>query len=560
MDYNLILNKMARKYRNRPIRYFADKNLSLSCADLAQHSAVIAAWLRKRGIEKGDRIGIWMGNVPEFLLTFAAGLRLGAVLVPINVYATMEEITRICQKSKCRILVVDYDNPKICKRVGKELYIEGTECVGLTENCAKNQIRFPAGTEAESTLEQSFRCEIGIKDDVVINFTSGSTGEHKGIRKSIRSFFGKNGFPGYFVGLFDLMREMKMTVFNICPWYHTTGIYLVMILMSGGVFTEITMEKYNPSDALKYMEQYSPKIWIGTSTMLYRCCIAEQEFDRRIKIPEITLSAGEALSHHIIETLSMQDNARMLISIYGLTETGIVASAVYQFRRLPLYLHIAMGFMQRKNWIGEIQTEEDALEQTRGQFLGKIKKDTRVDIFDIVTKAKLQDGEQGEICVCTSMHPNGFTRKKESNVFLKSENCWYIRTGDFGFKKKDQLYLTGRIKNLIIRSGENIIPKDIECRIEDFHGVEDVVACGIPDSRYGEEICACLEVGECEVDLDRLKEKLLDELPKYMMPKWFLFWHKFPVNSSNKKDIKKIRDEAIERIRTLETDIIKRNI
>ena len=112
--------------------------------------------------------------------------------------------------------------------------------------------------------------------------------------------------------------------------------------------------------------------------------------------------------------------------------------------------------------------------------------------------------------------------------------------------------MTGRIKNLIIRSGENIMPEDIERRIEGYPGIHDVVVCGVPDSQYGEEVCACLEIGENEIELDRLKEKLRNELPKYMMPKCFLFWTKFPVNASNKKDIKKIREETQKRIEILE--------
>ena len=363
------------KYKDTTIRYFADKNIELTCVNLERHSAVIAAWLQGKGIKKGDRIGLWMGNVPEFLLVFAAGLRLGAVLVPVNVYAAIEELERICHESSCKILVIDYANPKICKRTGGSISIKGTECVGLTERGTnKNQIRYPSGVLKEDIGDKKFRCEIGVREDIVINFTSGSTGNHKGIRKSNRSYFGKEGFSKNLLRLFDLTHLMNLlTVFNICPWYHTTGIYLVMILMSGGVFTEITVESFNPSDVLKYMEQYSARIWIGTATMLYRCCIAGNDMDKKIRTPEVILSAGEALSYHIIETLGKLNNSAILISIYGLTEAGIISSAVYRFRRLPLYLRFVLCFMKYKNWIGDIQTEQDFLEQKEGQFLGKIK-------------------------------------------------------------------------------------------------------------------------------------------------------------------------------------------
>lgn len=548
IDFNVILEDSAAKNRNDFVKCFADREMKFTFADIELHSRQIACWMLDKGIKAGDRIALWMGNCPEFLLLFAAGLRIGAVLVPINVYLSRETVNQFCEESDCKILFWDSGNQIIRKQEVQDMgkwSLEGRETVDLNaaweDSGEKKRIRMPF--RAGEVKTRQLRCERESTDDLVILYTSGSTGEVKAVRKSTKSYFGKNGFPKVFSNAIALGRKLFcLSVFNTCPWYHNTGIYMVLITLFGVVYQEITVERFQPQKVLGYLETYVPKVWLGTATMLHRCCISGTA--NPDKMPKLIVSSGEELSYHVIRTIISSCKSCYLYSGYGTTETGSISYLCYKVGHPSRLIGAILFVLHKMGYFSSVWDAEKATEEKKVKNLGEIVPSVQVVIRDTETNTVLKEGQAGEICVYSNMVMNGYMGKEKSEIYYFCDEKPFVRTGDLGYVKDGCLYLAGRLKNLIIRSGENIVPGEIEQRIAEYPNICDVVVCGVPSECYGESVCANLQCADAKMDLEPLREKLKRELPKYMVPEYYVIWEEFPLNASGKTDVKKIREEA----------------
>ncbi len=453
---------------------------------------------------------------------------------------------RICADTQCELVFAD------SRYIRSQDAIDATRAAGIRvidvfsdwENGEK--ICLPRVKSVPPRGE--LRYDIALDDVIVMAHTSGSTGRNKCVRKSMKSYFGKKGYCAAFRhAILAADYIAHLSVINVSPWYHNTGMYMLLLCVCGAAVTEVTITKYSPVLFAKVLNEFKCLICIATPTMVYRACKTCGEGER-LRLPNIAMLSGEAMGEQVFRTIEIQKNIQVIYYAYGTTETGIIAVALYKLKRLPLWLSAAAGLLQRAGWIGEIYAREMGIEDLTS-LLGEICRNAEVVIWNEEADGVCADGVSGEICVktTTQMKAYGDGRKNSAYCWIHGER--YIRTGDVGYKKGKLLYLAGRKKRLIIRSGVNIVPGDIEKYVEGYEGVNAVVVCAVPNTAYGEDICVCIESAYEEVDLESVKEKLDKELPKYMRPQYYMKWREFPVNASGKIDIRQIEKQAREMVR-----------
>ncbi len=541
MNYNKLLNKLSRKYKNKPIVIFHDINLNFTYGDLKKNSLRIANYLSRLGISKGDSIGIWMGNVPEYIIILAACLQLGVVCVPISTHEIPKNIKDALSICECKYLFMDSANKYIAESYSQiKSFDIGVTDIGKWDRVEGVRLGFSPPNEDCVEKEE----EISEEDSIVVLYTSGSTGEKKGIEKSIKSFFGKKGLTNTYRFLISVLNKMfPIRIYNFTPWTHNTGFSILLILMLGGDFCQIVTENFNPRNVRDVIKQRDITIWLGTASMLYRCCEFLEKNEKCF--PQIIFSSGEGINSKMILKFEEYDGCKLLFSFYGTTEISNAMNYIYRFKELSPVWNIVLCIGRKIGLLGNIYDSSSYKKCDSGSVLGNVDSKNTI-IYDEELNNIVSDGNVGEICMCSPCQMKKYKNDENTYVYVKYNDELYVKTGDLGFIKDGVLYLSGRKKNIIIKSGEKILPSQIESAALGYSGVSAVIAFGVPSERYGEEICLCVEKNI--LDEEKFKKYIFDSLPKHLKPSFFLFFDCFPQNSSGKIDIEKIKKESYKMI------------
>lgn len=451
------------------IKEFPDIGITVNGRQLREASSRCAAWLQKQGIRT---IGIHMGNCPEFLYLLTGALRAGV----------KTELFNALKPAESALLVFD--------RESVQQILQETE----------------EGRFAEYIWD--------LNEPIIVIPTSGTSGERKIVEKSIRNIFGEKGFH-------PLIRTaLKLThfrIYNVSPWYHNSGIKLLLMSLAGCAFTEITTYKYNPESMRQYLNITRPGFLLCTPTMLLRCASCGEVF-----LPPWIICSGERMPTDTIRLLEEKSGGGFLCNIYGTTETGGISNLTYTYGALKPGVRIILSFFHRLGIIGAVYKKTTLPDNC----VGTICKGVTVKI--VKDGIEQQEGATGTITVS----------KKTKIDSIKSE---FFDTGDVGYIKDNLLFIAGRNSYTINRSGEKILPGEIERVIEGFNGVEAVAVFAVSSATHGEDICAVVKSkdGTALFEIKDLKEKL----PKFMLPQYLCFLKEFPVNGSGKTDIAALKTQ-----------------
>ena len=525
MDYNKVLSSGAKRYRG-PVLRFADRDLSLTYGDLLDLSGPYCALYREKGLSAGSRVALWMGNVPEYVLAYVAALRMGVVTVPLSVYERLDRVQSAADACGCGLLLYDSRNRHVRDALGAAPVPDGwMDAAAFAGDCAVSLPPYPAG--------ETFAYDWGTDEEYCIMHSSGSTGQRKAIRKTIVSTLGNMHTVRALRLMIGLLRRLlpPFDLYNVCPFYHNTGNCMLMLVLTGMYFKQIVTENFNPLHAAQYLARERPNVWLGTASMLYRVCCANPAAD--LVYPSMIITMGEALSDNVIRTLSAQKGSELLMSFYGTTEAGYISSLICPLGKQSLRFRVISRLLLRLDLGG--MADAPGTRTDHSSELGRISKGVEVVVRG-EDGTPLPDGAVGEIVV-----------KKEGaqRVYLDAESqADGLSTGDLGYKRGRKLYLLGRKKELIIRSGENIIPSEIEELLLACPGVADAVVCGVPSPDHGEDVCACLQPGDPPPDLEAVRAQLRDCLPGFMQPQHYLIRDSFPCNASGKTDRRRVAAEA----------------
>ena len=513
---------------------YSDRNLRFTWSQFNRRVDDMAKGLIAIGVERGTHVGIWAANVPDWLTLLYACAKIGAVYVTVNTNYKQAELEYLCENSDMHTLCIvngekDSDFVQMTYTMLPEL-----------KNCQRGHLkseRFPymknviyvgqekhrgmyntseillLGNNVEDTRLDELKSQVSCHDVVNMQYTSGTTGFPKGVMLTHYNI-ANNGF---LTG-----EHMKFTSDDkLCccvPLFHCFGVVLATMNCLTHGCTQVMVERFNPLVVLASVHKERCTALYGVPTMF----IAELHHPMFDLFDMSSLRTGIMAGSLCPVELMKQVEEKMYMkvtSVYGLTEAA------------P----------------GMTATRIDDSFDVRCNTVGRDFEHTEVKVIDPETGEECPVGVQGEMCNRGYNTMKGYYKNPQATAEVIDKNG-FLHSGDLGVKDEDGNYrITGRIKDMIIRGGENIYPKEIEECLYTCDKVSDVQVIGVPSEAYGEEVMACviLKEGE-EMTEEEVKEFVGARMAKHKVPRYVRFVDSFPTNAAGKIQKFKMREEAIE--------------
>jgi len=505
--------------------------------DLKEQVDACAAGMLALGLERGDRVGIWSHNNWEWLVTQLATAKLGIILVNINPAYQRAEVTYALNKVGCKAVIVmpshktsDYIQmlqdvaPELSQcepgRLHAEKVPELRLVVRLGEEKTPGIMNFGdipghAGQEHRDALER-IGPELDRNDPINIQFTSGTTGKPKGATLTHRNILNN----GYLVGeCIRLTEEDRLCV--PVPLYHCFGMVMGnLACITHGSCIVYPALSFEPEATLKAVQQERCTALYGVPTM-FIAEMAVSDFDQYdLASLRTGIMAGSLCPMEVMKRVINEMHMSEVTIAYGMTETSPVS---FQ------------------------SSTEDPLER-RVSTVGRIHPHLEVKIVDDQGRTTAP-GEPGELCTRGYSVMRGYWNDEEKTHEAIDDAGW-MHTGDVATIDEDgYCNIIGRIKDMVIRGGENIYPREVEDYLYTHDAVEDVQVVGIPDEKYGEELCAWIRLKPgAEVTEEEMREHCKGQIAHYKIPRYIRFVDEFPMTVTGKIQKFRIRDQMVEEL------------
>lgn len=509
-----LINETIGSYTTKIFNEFADKEAIFFVEDgrrftfneLNYEVDMIAKSLISIGIKKGDHVALLSCNSPEWIIVFLATLKIGAVSVCLSYSSTEDEIDYMLKQSESTILIVS-DKDMIEKvDLEKFTYLKITIKMKTLFNLGliMSQMKKVLNDELIAISNN-----VSANDIATILYTSGTTGNPKGIMFNHRAVL--NG-PLSFIKNFKYTSEDSILV--TLPLNHILGgKYTALLgLLAGSKI--VLMKKFKTSVALKTIESERCTGFHGVPTMYQYLLNNHSAYD--ISSLRVGMIAGAVSSETLMKDIMEQLHISELNNTFGQTETlGVTQTTVYD--------------------------KNDPKINTVGKPVDNVK----IKICDSETGEKLPYNTEGELYVKSSYSMLGYYNNPIATSITMVDN--WIRTGDVAFiDEEGYLSIKGRLKDLIIRGGENISPADIENHLIKHSKIENAIIVGVPDKTLGEEIFAFIKVVEgFTLTREEIFECLSGKISKYKFPKYIEFIDAFPLTSTGKIKRNSLKEIAI---------------
>jgi len=513
---------------------YSDRNLRFTWKQFNERVDNMANGLLSIGVERGSHVGIWAANVPDWLTLLYACAKIGAVYVTVNTNYKQSELEYLCENSDMHTLCIvngekDSDfvqmtynmlpELRTCERghlkserfpMMKNVVYVGQEKHRGMYNTSELLI---LGENMDYTRLNKLKSQVGCHDVVNMQYTSGTTGFPKGVMLSHHNIANN----GYLTG-----EHMKFTQDDkLCccvPLFHCFGVVLASMNVLTHGCTQVMVERFDPLVVLASVHKERCTALYGVPTMF----IAELNHPMFDMFDMSSLRTGIMAGSLCPIELMRQVQEKMFMSItsvYGLTETS------------P----------------GMTQTRiEDAFE-VRCNTVGSDYEFTDVKVLNPETNEECAVGEQGEMCCRGYNVMKGYYKNPQATAEVIDANG-YLHSGDLGVKDEDGNYrITGRIKDMIIRGGENIYPREIEEFLYKLEGVKDVQVAGIPSPKYGEAVGAFIILKEgFQMQESDVQDFCRNKIARYKIPKYIFFINEFPMTGSGKIQKFKLKELGLE--------------
>ncbi len=517
---------------DRTIERFADREALVSVhQDLrytyAQFGEAVDRTARAfiaAGIEAGDRVGIWSPNCAEWALVQYATAKAGIILVNINPAYRTSELEYVLRQSGCRMLVAatafkTSDYVQMVDDVRDNL--DGLERVVFI---GRDWERFIADGERVSAEElRSRQTATQFDDPINIQYTSGTTGFPKGATLSHHNILNN----GYFVGRGCRYTEEDRVCIPV-PYYHCFGMVMGnLACTSHGACMVIPAPAFDPVATLQAVQDESCTSLYGVPTMF----IAELEHPEFGEFDLSSLRTGiMAGSPCPIETMRRVVSEMHMEEVticYGMTETSPVST----------------------------QTGADDPLEKRVGTVGRVHPHVEVKIVDPESGAIVGREQPGELCTRAYSVMLGYWEEPEKTADAIDRARW-MHTGDLAQMDEDgYVKIVGRIKDMVIRGGENVYPREIEEFLMGHPEIQDVQVVGVPDPRFGEELLAVIVTrGGADLQRDAVAEYCKGKIAHYKVPRYVQVVNEFPMTVTGKVQKYKLREQAIEELGLAEVE------
>lgn len=516
---------------------YVDRDLRYTYQQFTEAVEDCARALMALGLEKGDHVAVWGQNVPEWVtLQFATG-KTGVVLVTINPAYRSNELHYVLEQSDAAVLfltegageadfveILEGAVPDIADaELGGELEIDGLpylKHIVLIGDEASSNITdydtFLEGAEKISAedLEQR-QATLDSDEPINMQYTSGTTGFPKGVQLTHANIV-KNAF--YIGECMELGPEDRVCI--PVPFFHCFGCVLGTLNTVTHEGTMVPVEQFEPEEVLKAVHEERCTALLGVPTMF----IAELEHENYGEYDTSSLRtgimAGSPCPEEVMKQVVNDMGAEEITIAYGQTESSPVIT----------------------------QTRTGDPIELRVSTVGRKLPDVEVKIVDLETGEEVEPGEQGDLCTRGYLVMKGYYKMPDKTEEVIDEDGW-LRTGDLAVMDEDgYVKITGRVKDMIVRGGENIYPREIEEFLYTHPEISDAQVYGVPDEKYGEQIAvAIIKKDDASLTEDDVEEFCRENIARHKVPKYVDFVEEYPMTASGKIQKYKLAESAVER-------------
>lgn len=512
---------------------YSDRNLRFTWKQFDERVNAFAKGLLAIGVKKGSNVGIWGNNVPDWLTFLFATAKIGAVLVTVNTSYKQSELEYLCKDSDMDTLCITdgtwesdfvdltykmlpelrtsergYMHNENFPKMRNVIYIGQEKHRGMY-NTAELML---LGQNIEDGVLTEAKSHVNCHDVVNMQYTSGTTGFPKGVMLTHYNIAN----DGFITG--ENMQFTQADKLCVCvPLYHCFGVVLATMNCLTHGCTEVMVEKFDPLIVLASIHKEKCTSLYGVPTMF----IAE-------------------LNHPMFSLFDMST-----------LRTGIMAGALCPVELVKevekkMYMKVTSVYGLTESSPGMTQTKMDDPFEKRCTTVGKDYPHVDVKVINPETGEFCKVGETGEMCCKGFNVMKGYYNNPKATAEVIDAKG-YLHSGDLGMEDEDGFYhITGRIKDMIIRGGENIYPREIEEFLFQLPEIKDVQVVGVPSAKYGEAVGAFIILHEGKsLKAEDIQDYCKSKIARYKVPKYIFFVKEFPMTGSGKIQKFKLKDLSL---------------
>lgn len=529
-----LMAALAREHADEIAIKYNDRDYTRTWAQLEEEVTALAKGWLKLGIKKGDHVAIWATNVPEWLLTFLSSAKIGAILVTVNTSYKGFELEYLLRQSDTKALVLtdgfkDANYINIINEVCSEMQFAEhgaiqSEKFPYLKHVLHVGESLPAGMRSFEDLKELGK-EISdeqlqevidtlVPEDVInMQYTSGTTGFPKGVMLTHNNIMNNGKTIGDGMN-FTPKDRLCITV----PLFHCFGLVLAVMASLTHATSMVPVEYFQPLKVLKACQDEHCTALHGVPTMFI--ALLEHPDFKNYKLNLRTgIMAGSPCPIKVMRQVISEMGMKDIVIVYGQTEAspGCTMTTIFD----PI--------------------------EARVNTVGKAFPGVETKIIDPETGEICPPHKPGEFCARGYNIMKGYYKMPEATAQAIDKDGW-LHTGDLSTVDEEGYYkIVGRIKDMIIRGGENIYPKEIEEFLYTHPKIKDVQVIGVPSKQYGEEVMACIILKEgVEMTEDEVKAYVKSHMARHKTPSFVRFMDGFPVTASGKIQKYRLREEAIE--------------
>ncbi len=530
-----ILDRTVAAHGNRDALIYVDRDFRLSYREFARVVDQLAKGLMALGVKKGEKVAVWATNIPYWVALQFATAKVGAVLLTVNTNYRTAELAYLLAHSDTETLFIidgyqDTDYIQTVYHLVPELKVQARGRLvsrrfpHLKRVCFLGQEKHRGMyslpeimalaslvTDSQYTSRQA---DLDVHDVVNMQYTSGTTGFPKGVMLSHHNI----GNNGWWVGNNQRFTEQDRLCLPV-PLFHCFGCVLGVLAAVNHGAAMVILETFDPVQTMASVEQERCTALYGVPTM-FIALLEHRLFDKfDFSSLRTGIMAGSPCPVQVMRQVMDRMHMNEITICYGLTENSPVMT----------------------------QTLPDDDLRRRTETVGRAMPQIDIKIVDPQTGVSLPAGQQGEVCCRGYSVMKGYYKMPEATAMAIDADGW-LHSGDRGVLDEDgYLAITGRHKDMIIRGGENIYPREIEEFLFGMEGIMDVQVVGVPSRKYGEAVGAfiILKAGADITESD-VKDFCRGQIARYKIPQHVAFVDRFPLTASGKVQKYKLQEQSVD--------------
>jgi len=533
-----VLRQTAKRLKHQDAVVFPNLDWRITWKEFDHQVDLVAKSLIAQGFRRGDHFGIWATNIPAWVLLQFATARIGVVLVTINPSYRTEELSFVVDQADLKgLALIDHYktthySDSLLQAVPELVHAKPGELssprfpklktvISLRGEAIRGSLAWDHFLSlSESVSDESLHLaerDLSCSDPINIQYTSGTTGAPKGAMLSHRNIL----LNAYFAGQGQAFSSTDRLCVPV-PLYHCFGCVLGTLC---GIVHGVTMvfpaETFQASQTMLAIEHEKCTAVYGVPTMFIAMLEHTEYPSRDLKSLRTGIMAGSPCPIELMRKVTEQMGASQMTIGYGQTEAS------------PLIT----------------QTRIDDPIELRVGTVGRVLEGVEVKIVDPATGKTLGFNESGELCARGHNVMSGYYMLPEKTSQAVDEHGW-LHTGDLALQEPNGYFrITGRIKDLVIRGGENIFPREIEEVLYRHPSIKEVQVIGVPDRKFGEEVMAWVSFRDgCEATVEELKSFCKERLAYFKVPHYWKITDQFPTTVTGKIQKYRMREISIQEL------------